>query len=70
MCEAIRGMIEQGREEGIQKGLQEGKIEGQKEKAYITARNMFLRGFSAEETAGLLEESLDTVKGWYKNWCR
>lgn len=74
MCEAIRGMIEQGREEGIkeglQKGLQEGKVEGQKEKAYITARNMFLRGFTVEETAGLLEESLDTVKGWYESWCR
>lgn len=56
MCEAIRGMVRKGREEGI------------KEKAYTTARNMYNRGFSPEEAAGLLEEGLDTVKAWYEEW--
>lgn len=74
MCEAIRGMIEQGREEGIKEGIKEGirkgMVEGQKEKAYAAAKNMFTRGFSAEETAGLLEERLDTVESWYKEWSK
>lgn len=72
MCEAIRGMIKQGREEGIKegikKGIKEGVARGQKKKAYAAAKNMFIRGFSAEEAAGLLEESPDTVKDWYKEW--
>ena len=48
MCEAIKGMIEDGREEG------------KREKAYKTASNMYIRGFSA------LEESLETVTAWYE----
>ena len=58
MCEAIKGMIEDGREEG------------KREKAYKTASNMYIRGFSALETASLLEESLETVTAWYGEWAR
>ena len=58
MCEAIKGMIEDGREEG------------KREKAYKTASNMYIRGFSALETASLLEESLETVTAWYEEWAR
>ena len=76
MCEAIRGMIEDGRKEGKEEGIKEGKKEGikegvrkgQKEKAYLTAKNMYVRGFSAEETAGLLEENLETVEEWFRSW--
>ena len=64
MCEAIRGMIAKGREEGIK----EGRAEGKKEKAYATAKNMYSRGFTAEDTAGLLEESLETVAKWFEEW--
>lgn len=64
MCEAIRGMIEQGRI----KGRSEGRSEGQKEKAYKAANNMYIRGFQACETASLLEESLETVSEWYRGW--
>ena len=60
MCEAIRGMIEDGRKEGV--------IEGQKDKAYRTAKNMYARGFSAQDTSALLEESLETVEEWFKSW--
>ncbi len=60
MCEAIRGMIEQGREEGIREGI--------RDKAYKTANNMYCRGFTALETASLLEEELETVKSWYLEW--
>lgn len=68
MCEAIRGMIEQGREEGIKEGIKEGVMKGQKDKAYKAANNMYSRGFTALETASLLEEGLDTVKAWYLDW--
>lgn len=68
MCEAIRGMIAKGREEGIKEGIKEGRAEGQKEKAYATAKNMYSRGFTAEDTAGLLEESMETVVKWFKEW--
>lgn len=60
MCEAIRGMIERGRAAGV--------AEGQEKKAYTAAKNMYARGFSAEDTAGLLEESKDTVLNWFESW--
>ena len=66
MCEAIRGMIEDGRLEGVREGMRES----QKEKAYQTAKNMHARGFSAVEAAGLLEESLETVEEWFRGWDR
>ena len=45
MCQAIQEMIEEGRNEGS------------KMKAYKTAENLFTKGFSAEETALLVEEN-------------
>lgn len=58
MCEAIQGMIRQGREEGRQ------------DKACKVAKNMYSRGFTAMETAGLIEENLETVREWYEEWDR
>ena len=48
--------------------IQKVRKESREAKAFQTARNMYDRGFSAEEAAGLLEESLETVKGWYESW--
>lgn len=73
MCEAIRGMIEDGRiagrEEGLREGRWEGLMEGQREKSRTVAYNMFTRGMSAENAAAICEEDSELVKEWYKNWC-
>ena len=55
-------------EEGLQRGEHRGRIKGQKKKAYQSARNMYLRGFSVQETAGILEEDEKTVSVWYERW--
>lgn len=55
-------------EEGLQRGERRGRIKGQKKKAYQSARNMYLRGFSVQETAGILEEDEKTVSVWYERW--
>lgn len=84
MCEAIRGMIEDGRIEGIREGRQEGRQEGRREgrqkgrregrhkgrleKAQIAARNMYLRGMSCEDAASICEEDSELVKTWYEQW--
>ena len=56
MCQAIQEMIEEGRNEGS------------KMKAYKTAENLFTKGFSAEETALLVEENPETIAAWYKEF--
>lgn len=64
MCEAIRGMIEDGRMEGIQKGLKDGK----REKSRTVACNMFARGMSPESAAAICEEDRELVEEWYRRW--
>lgn len=56
MCEAIRGMIEDGR------------LEGRREGRKIIARNLYLRGMSCEDTAAICEEDIEQVKSWYEQW--
>ena len=72
MCEAIRGMIEDGRREGIRegirKGIQRGIFTGRMEKSRTIARNMFLRGMGAEDTAAICEEDVEVVKAWFREW--
>ena len=60
MCEAIRGMIEDGR--------LEGRREGELKAKQIVARNMYLRGMSEEDTAGLCEEDIELVRQWFLKW--
>ncbi|WP_320929945.1 hypothetical protein [Hungatella sp.] len=60
MCEAIRGMIEDGR--------LEGRHEGELKAKQIVARNMYLRGMSEEDTAGLCEEDIELVRQWFRKW--
>lgn len=68
MCEAIRGMIEDGRIEGKLEGRLEGRLEGKLEAKQIVARNMYLRGMTEEDAAGLCEEELDVVREWFRGW--
>lgn len=82
MCNALRELfadelkereevgMERGMERGLAKGLKSGMRQGAMDKARRAARNMYGRGFTAEETAGLLEESPETVSGWYETWER
>ncbi len=60
MCEAIRGMIEDGR--------LEGRCEGELKAKQIVARNMYLRGMSEEDTSGLCEEDIELVRQWFHKW--
>ena len=60
MCEAIRGMIEDGRIEG--------RLEGKLEAEQIMAKNMYLRGMTEEDVAGLCEEDIELVRGWFRDW--
>lgn len=64
MCEAIRGMIEDGRIEGLKEGLEEGLMA----KSKTVAKNMFLRGMSAEDAAAICDEDLAVIRSWYDQW--
>ena len=68
MCEAIRGMIEDGRIEGRLEGKIEGKYEGALEKTRTVARNMYLRGMSAEDAAAICEMDTAQIEVWFREW--
>ena len=42
--------------------------EGRQQKAYQAARNLYRRGFSIKDTAGILEEDEKMVAAWFKKW--
>ena len=48
--------------------IEEGIEKGERKKAYSSAHNMYKRGFSAEEAAEILEESVTVVASWYEEW--
>ena len=54
--------------EGIQKGMRTGQYKGRQQKAYQAARNLYRRGFSIKDTAGILEEDEKMVAAWFKKW--
>ncbi len=60
MCEAIRGMIEDGKMEGRQQGALE--------KTKAVARNMYLRGMSVEDAAAICEVDAVLVRQWFETW--
>lgn len=62
MCEAIRGMIEDGKAMGL--------AIGDKNRSQITAKNMYDRGFTAEEAAGLIGIPSPQVQDWYREWSK
>ena len=55
-------------EEGIQKGIRTGQYKGRQQKAYQAARNLYRRGFSIKDTAGIVEEDEKMVAAWFKKW--
>ena len=50
------------------KDREEGFEDGARDKACQTAHNLYDRGFSAEDTSKIVEESLETVRQWYQEW--
>ncbi|WP_321005942.1 helix-turn-helix domain-containing protein [Hungatella sp.] len=60
MCEAIRGLIEEGKAIGLSLGDQG--------RSQTVARNMYARGFTAEEAAGLIGISRTQIRDWYDEW--
>ena len=47
---------------------EEGFEDGARDKACQTAYNLYDRGFSAEDTSRIVEESLEIVRQWYQEW--
>lgn len=64
MCEAIRGIFEDGKMEGKELGL----ALGDQGRSQTVARNMYARGFTAEEAAGLIGISHTQIRDWYDEW--
>ena len=60
MCEAIRGMIEDGRKDGRKEGILEA--------SRTAAKNLYQRGMSAEEVAAICEQDLSVVNQWFDLW--
>lgn len=70
MCRAIKEMIADGKMEGLLEGRVKGKLEGSRSKAETVAKNMFMRGMSAEDAAAICEEDLEQVRAWYYKWSK
>lgn len=64
MCDAIRGIFEDGKMEGKELGL----ALGDQGRSQTVARNMYARGFTAEEAAGLIGISHAQIQDWYDEW--
>ena len=60
MCEAIRGLIEEAKAIGLSLGDQG--------RSQTVARNMYARGFTAEEAARLIGISHTQIRDWYDEW--
>lgn len=70
MCEGLRGLIEEGRQEGMADGRRQGLADGLSSKAKTVARNMFLRGMSADDAAAICEEDIDLIRSWFEEWTK
>lgn len=68
MTQIERMIFDDGLVEGEERGIEKGIEKGEKSKAYKAAKNMFARGFTADETAGIVEEDRRIVDGWYREW--
>ena len=51
-----------------EEGMRTGQYKGRQQKAYQAARNLYRRGFSIKDTAGILEEDEKMVAAWFKKW--
>ena len=66
----VTGMLlyEYDERKHLKNTYKEGQYKGRQQKAYQTARNLYRRGFSIKDTAGILEEDEKMVAAWYKKW--
>ena len=48
--------------------IEDGRLEGKLEAEQIMAKNMYLRGMTEEDVAGLCEEEIELVRGWFREW--
>lgn len=67
----LKGKIEgqrEGRLEGQREGRLEGHREGEKSMARKIAENMYRRGYSLEDTAGLTGIPVKEVGVWFKEF--
>ena len=66
----VTGMLlyEYDERKHLKNTYKEGQYKGRQQKAYQAARNLYRRGFSIKDTAGILEEDEKMVAAWYKKW--
>ena len=66
----VTGMLlyEYDERKHLKNTYKEGQYKGRQQKAYQTARNLYRRGFSIKDTAGIVEEDEKMVAAWYKKW--
>lgn len=66
----VTGMLlyEYDERKHLKNTYKEGQYKGRQQKAYQTARNLYRRGFSIKDTAGILEEDEKMVAAWFKKW--
>ena len=66
----VTGMLlyEYDERKHLKNTYKEGQYKGRQQKAYQAARNLYRRGFSIKDTAGILEEDEKMVAAWFKKW--
>ena len=76
VCEAWDGAMlmyrdegkKEGIKDGIKKGVRKGRMEGEKAMARRIAENMYRRGYSVEDTAGLTGTDIKNVEKWFEEF--
>lgn len=72
VCQAWDGAMLMYRDEGIAIGRSEGitigRSEGFAQRNKCVAKNMYHRGYSVEDTAGIVEEDVATVEKWFEEF--
>ena len=66
MCEAIKGMLNDAREEGLVKGREEGAIEEKK----TMAGKLLREGWAVEKIAAFLDVAIVDVEIWLADQTR
>lgn len=66
----VTGMLlyEYDERKHLKNTYKEGQYKGRQQKAYQAARNLYRRGFSIKDIAGILEEDEKIVAAWFKKW--
>ena len=66
----VTGMLlyEYDERKHLKNTYEEGQYKGRQQKAYQAARNLYRRGFSIKDTAGIVEADEKMVAAWFKKW--